>query len=541
MNLPSQHISSHAPRANRGSILLTVLIVVVMLTATCVAYYEWSFAEYKSAGVGQRQAQTNLAAESGIEYARYWLSQTETWRAAEGGLASNPTKMRVALPDINGQYPELPGLRCRFSILSPEIDSYGEFAGIRFGLEDESSRLNLNTILVADARDPEAALGRQLLMSLPGMTESIADAILDWVDEDDTPRELGAERDYYTSQNPPYEPQNGPLESLDQLLLVRDVTPELLYGYDRNRNYTVDSAEAQLYSVEDIDNSTGSMNRGWASYLTLRSGEKNLRADATPKIDINSDDLEQLHKDLAAVLDDEQADFIIAYRQGGPYDEEGDPTLVEASGPQEEIKNAGNLDFDYEQGGSVPLNSILDLIGVRTRVVEKGQTARTVVEMAFPDEPGAMSVYLPVLMDNLTASGGQTVIPGRLNVNQAPRVLLDGLSRAMPDALRPEVVEQILANRSFEPSVERPEQAYETWLLTTGVVTLDEMKLLMPMITAGGDIYRAQVVGYYEADGPYTRLEAVLDATGTQPSVVSIRNLTPLGAGFTVNELGIAE
>ena len=35
-------------------------------------------------------------------------------------------------------------------------------------------------------------------MGLPGMTEDVADAILDWLDTDDEPRELGAEIEYYS-------------------------------------------------------------------------------------------------------------------------------------------------------------------------------------------------------------------------------------------------------------------------------------------------------------------------------------------------------
>ena len=185
----------------------------------------------------------------------------------------------------------------------------------------------------------------------------------------------------------------------------------------------------------------------------------------------------------------------------------------------------------------MPINSILDVIGVQSRVVEKGQTQRTVVDIAFPDDPGAMGGYLPLLMENCT-SGGQDVIPGRLNINQAPRVLLAGISAAMPDALPPQAVEQILANRSFEPAIDRPEQLYETWLLTQGIVSLEEMKLLMPLVTAGGDIFRAQVVGYYESDGPCTRLEAVIDNTGSTPQITTIRDFSPLGAGFTVQQLG---
>ncbi len=522
-------------RSAQGSVLLTVLIVVVMLTITCVAYYDWSFAEYKSAGIGQRQLQANLAAESGIEYLRYLLSLDESYLATEGGLTNNAMGMQAVLPDMEGQVPTQAALRCRFSVVSPAVDTYGEFTGLRYGLEDESARLNLNTILVADARDPEAGIGRMLLMSLPGMTESMADAILDWIDEDEEPRELGAEREHYSSLSPPYEPQNGPLESIDQLLLVRDVTPELLYGFDRNKNFQIDATEAQLYAVNDVDNSTGSMNRGWAAYLTLRSAEKNLRSDGTPKIDINSDDLEALHEELSEVLDEEQASFIIAYRQGGPYDE--DNNEGPSASPDEETKGAASVNFDYEQGGSVPINSILDVIGVQSRVVEKGQTQRTIVDIAFPDDPGSMGSYLPLLMENCTA-GGQDVIPGRLNINQAPRVLLAGISTAMPDALPPQAVEQILANRSFEPAIDRPEQLYETWLLTQGVVSLEEMKLLMPLVTAGGDIFRAQVVGYYEADGPCTRLEAVVDNTGGTPQITTIRDFSPLGAGFTVQQLG---
>lgn len=531
------------PSASRqGSVLLTVLVVVVMLTLTSAAYYDWSFAEYKSADVGQRQLQTNMAAESGIEYVRYLLSLDESYLASEGGITYNPAAMQQVFVGPDGQIPLQPALRYRYAVVAPALDSYGEFAGMRLGLEDESARLNINTILVADARDPDAALGRSLLMALPGMTESIADAILDWVDEDDEPRQFGAERDYYSGLSPAYQPQNGPLESIDQLLLVRDVTPELLYGFDRNHNYRIDAGEAQLYALENVDNTTGSMNRGWAAYLTLRSGEKNLRTDGTAKIDLNSDDLEALHDELRTVLDEDQAAFIIAYRQGGPFSEDdqqgsGQPSQQEAAAAP---SAAGSLELDYEQNGAVPINSILDVVGTQTRVVEDGQTERTVVDIAFPDEPGAMGVYLPLLMENCTA-GGQDVIPGRLNINQAPRLLLEGLSIAMPTALPPEAVEQILANRSFEPSVDQPDQKYETWLLTMGIVTLEEMKQLMPLVTAGGDIYRAQVVGYYESQGPSTRLEAIVDNTGPLPQIRTVRDLSPLGAGFTATELGITQ
>ena len=87
--------------------------------------------------------------------------------------------------------------------------------------------------------------GRDLLMALPGMTYEIADAMLDWIDEDDEIREYGAEVDYYSSLDPPYAPKNGPLESVEELLLVRDVTAQLFFGSDANRNGNIEQKESE--------------------------------------------------------------------------------------------------------------------------------------------------------------------------------------------------------------------------------------------------------------------------------------------------------
>jgi general secretion pathway protein K len=57
-------------------------------------------------------------------------------------------------------------------------------------------------------------------------SDSIADAILDWRDNDDVPRAMGAEREWYQLQGRAG-PRNGPLSSLDELALVRGSTREL--------------------------------------------------------------------------------------------------------------------------------------------------------------------------------------------------------------------------------------------------------------------------------------------------------------------------
>jgi hypothetical protein len=146
-----------------------------------------------------------------------------------------------------------------------------------------------------------------------------------------------------------------------------------------------------------------------------------------------------------------------------------------------------------------------------------------------------MTRYLPILMENLSVNPS-AAIPGRININQAPNVILSGIPGLLPDQ-----VDQIISNRDPEVLPERPDRAYETWLLTEGIVTLDEMKELMKFVTAGGNVYRAQIVGFFDEVGPTTRIEVILDSTSPGATkMVFLRDLSKLGVGFTPAALGAA-
>ncbi|MBF0566543.1 MAG: general secretion pathway protein GspK [Nitrospirae bacterium] len=58
----------------------------------------------------------------------------------------------------------------------------------------------------------------------------IVDSIQDWKDPDDLVRLHGAESDYYMSLPHPYKAKNAPFDSIEELLLVRGITPEIFYG-----------------------------------------------------------------------------------------------------------------------------------------------------------------------------------------------------------------------------------------------------------------------------------------------------------------------
>jgi hypothetical protein len=65
------------------------------------------------------------------------------------------------------------------------------------------------------------------------------------------------------------------------------------------------------------------------------------------------------------------------------------------------------------------------------------------------------------------------------------------------------------------------------------------MKQLMPFCCGGGDVYRAQVVGYFQGGGASARSEIVWDNTGAVPRVLFWRDLSHLGRGYNLETLGV--
>jgi general secretion pathway protein K len=65
--------------------------------------------------------------------------------------------------------------------------------------------------------------------------DTIVDSIMDWKDPDDLHRLHGAESDYYMSLPNPYKARDANFETLEELLLVKGMTPEILYGTNEKK------------------------------------------------------------------------------------------------------------------------------------------------------------------------------------------------------------------------------------------------------------------------------------------------------------------
>jgi len=89
----------------------------------------------------------------------------------------------------------------------------------------EAGKVNINIVSESTLRKIIERLG------IEGEAKDIVvDSILDWRDPDDFYRVNGAENDYYQSLKEPYNAKNSNLDSIEELLLVRGVTPDLFYG-----------------------------------------------------------------------------------------------------------------------------------------------------------------------------------------------------------------------------------------------------------------------------------------------------------------------
>lgn len=117
-------------------------------------------------------------------------------------------------------------------------------------LLDASARLNLNT---AEATQ---------LRKLPGISDRVISRILNWRDE--------KSEDNYSAGPRGYEPKRRPYDSLEELLLVRDVDTRRFFGEPTARD------------------TSGLARPPLSEWLTVFSGETNTDAEGNPRLDVNS-------------------------------------------------------------------------------------------------------------------------------------------------------------------------------------------------------------------------------------------------------------
>ncbi|MBN2128428.1 MAG: general secretion pathway protein GspK [Sedimentisphaerales bacterium] len=173
-----------------------------------------------------------------------------------------------------------------FWILRSNLEDDREF---EYGITDEAGKINLNS----------ASL--EMLLKLPGMTSELAASIIDWRDEDSEISTGGAENEYYLSLSEPYDCKNGPLETVDEILLIKGASEDLLYGEDTNLNGVLDDHENDGDNSDPPDNRNGRLDAGFYDYVTVYSVEANVDSEGNQRLNVNE---AQSRADLQAALEE---------------------------------------------------------------------------------------------------------------------------------------------------------------------------------------------------------------------------------------------
>jgi type II secretory pathway component PulK len=543
-HLPKSKSQRRATRKDRrGLVLVAVLIVTVLLSLAAYSYLDWATTQYQGTSTLIREAQAKCAADSGVHWVMALLADIENSSTLLNG---NPYDNMTAFQGIVVVPNDQARFNSKFTVLSPrENDSMGSY-GPRRGLTDETGKINLNAFMAAD---PTGKSLYNALMLLPNMTDPIANSIVYWLDPNGTARSSGADNTYYTSLTPSYMATNGDLVTLDQLLLVQGVTPQLLYGDDLNRNGVMESNE-------QLTDPTGTFGRGWSDYMTIYSREPNLSSTGTARIFLNEDatttDLPTQFSTLSDAVGGDMATFIMLARINGLQTNSTGTGATGGAGG-----GAGGAGGNNTQAGSLggasldlttakasnKINSVFDMINATVTVPGTGKGAKDTVYQSPLNDASELAALLPLLLDQ-TTTNQNTQLVGRINVNTATPAVLATLS-----GLQPTDVDMIVASQPVYTSTEAPDPIYQSvaWLMTRANLTATQMKRLEPYITAYSQVYRFQSVGYFEGGGPLVRLEVVVDlnpvanTTGTvtyYPRVLYYNQINvKLGPGWDMQNL----
>jgi len=425
--------------------LLSVVVIGVLHTARLDLLVVKNYGD---------RIQAHYLALAGVEKAKALLFQNAKDRSRNG---KNHTG---EIYDDAQQFRDVSFGRGQFRVIRRGRQDEG--GGIIYGVSDEESRLNINQASVDQ------------FTNVLGMTPDIAAAIIDWRSDDNSPiTPGGAKSDYYSSLQPPYLPRNGPFQTVRELLMVRGVTAELLFGQDADQNGLLSTdgdggdampSDTQGNALEDA---------GWSALMTVDSTVDDVSAAGQDRVNIQTADEAALTG--VSGITSGIAKAIIAYR------------------------------------GQNQFKTVIDLLDVVAP--NQSQSGRTNASSSTPTGPKVISEdLLRDVADELTAASAQS-LPGVINVNTAGidvLTCLPGVDRQLAQAII-----SYRQSEGFLPNV--------AWLLKVPGMTRDILKQIAPLVSVRSETFRIMSEGRVKSSGARQRIQVIVHVGQTDIDTLSYR------------------
>ncbi|HNR87548.1 MAG TPA: general secretion pathway protein GspK [Spirochaetota bacterium] len=200
---------------SRGYVLVIVLLITSMMVSVSTEFLIVAQTNINYIKKLNERLKAFTIAKAGMNLATFILEADQKGLAA-GLMTQKADKNIDCYLDLWAlEFPELPL----------------EYGTLKLKIDDENAKINLS-ILANEYIDktPYYFIAQRFFVNM-GLPPDIADSILDWVDIDDARSPYGAESsDYYQSLPNPYKCKNKEMDSIDEMLLVRGITPEIFYG-----------------------------------------------------------------------------------------------------------------------------------------------------------------------------------------------------------------------------------------------------------------------------------------------------------------------
>jgi len=207
--------------SRRSSALIVVVWVIGILSMLVASFAFDAQVEARITSYYRKRTQAESLARAGIVVAEMLTAKAERMGDDEE-------------PDLDDRWFEA-AKRLKEGSLRGLEEKMGN-GTIRLDIVPEPARRNINNLDVANNKNTEE-VERHLerVLEVGGITEEMwadfIDPLIDWLDADGTSRGEPAETDdYYAALDPPYSAKNGPLDTVGELLLVKNFDRTVLYG-----------------------------------------------------------------------------------------------------------------------------------------------------------------------------------------------------------------------------------------------------------------------------------------------------------------------
>ena len=294
---------------------------------------------------------------------------------------------------------------------------------------------------------------------------------------------MGANADYYASLQPPYQPRNGPFETVRELLMIRGVSPDLLFGNDQHQNGFLPAADNDEENPASADNLPADVDGGWASDLTVDSSDANVNAAGADRVNIQTAD----ETSLSAVsgITPAIARAIVQFRNQNQFQSIAD--LLDVTPPQNQNVQAGT-------SGAVASGQPDPLSGT---------------------DPGSRVIDETLLMeiaDDLTVTSDRNQA-GLINLNTAgleTLLCLPGMDREHAQA----IISFARSQGSFSNIA---------WLLKVPGMDRQLFKQIAPFVTTRSETFRILSEGRIKSTGTSQRIQVTVRVSQSDVITLSYR------------------